>query len=135
MKNDSNLEQIATILEQPEQLSLIKLAIIYDKFNLEQHEEGLRNSVYKDQSQSQDEENFSLNNMTTIGLMKELVREFGQILNKVRSKTKFAEMSEKIINQIESKQSGTNPELPPTADFSDLSPSKLRESNENFSIR
>ena len=45
-------------------------------------------------------------------------------------------MSEKIIYQIESKQSGTNPELPPTADFSDLSPkSKLRESNENFSIR
>ena len=50
MKNDLNLEQIATILEQPEQLSLIKLAIIYDKFNLEQHEEGLRNSVYKGQN-------------------------------------------------------------------------------------
>lgn len=35
--------------------------------------------------------------MTSIGLMKELVREFGQILNKVRSKNKFAEMSDKII--------------------------------------
>lgn len=45
--NDPNLEQIAGILEQPSHLSLIKLAIIYDKFNLEHDEEGLMNSVYK----------------------------------------------------------------------------------------